>query len=200
MSTRFRYFEHPHQFSTYQDEPQQCEVCGREQPGYTGPFYGLQDVEFVCEECLATGRLQEHDITTNEGNATALREHLRALHPDLSDEEMKQLAQERTVELEQRTPHVVTWQDFFWPALCGDYRRFIQEVGKPDLIRLSPDGNGMTFFAAHTRDIADLDHAREVWDGIRADSPADGRVAYSVGVYLFRCLTCEEPILLWDCD
>lgn len=196
----FRYFEHPHAFSTYRTVPAQCNVCGQSRPGYAGPFYGLRDVEFVCEDCLTNGRLQDLDISTNQGDMGALRLQLRERLPHLSDAEREQIAREHTAEVEHRTPHLVTWQDFFWPAHCGDYCRFIKEVGKPELSQLSPDGNGPEFFAAHARDISDLAHALEVWDTIRPDVPSNGATAYSVGVYLFRCLTCEEPVLLWDCD
>ncbi len=48
----FGYFEHPHEFSTYRTVPALCNVCGQSRPGYAGPFYGLRDVEFVCEDCL----------------------------------------------------------------------------------------------------------------------------------------------------
>src|SRR5262249_42618570 len=30
----------PHQFSTYRERPQRCEVCGHAQPGYTKPYCG----------------------------------------------------------------------------------------------------------------------------------------------------------------
>lgn len=196
----FRYFERPHEFSTYRTVPAQCDVCRQTKPGYDAPFFGLRDVEFVCEDCLVSGRLQDLDISTNEGDSSALRLQLRERLPHLSEAQCEQIVREHTTELEHRTPHLNTWQDFFWPAHCGDYCQFIKEVGQPELIRLSPDGNGPAFFAAHASDISDLAHALEVWDGIRPDIPVDGTTAYSIGVYLFRCLTCGEPVLLWDCD
>jgi uncharacterized protein CbrC (UPF0167 family) len=200
MVARFRYFEHPHQFSTYREERQRCEVCGREAMGYAGPFFGIRDIEFVCEDCLSTGRLREHDATANNADVMALRQQMYDLHPDISEVEREQIVRERTSELEQCTPHLVTWQDFFWPAHCGDYCCFIKEIGQPELTHLSPDGDGIAFFEAHALDIETLDHAREVWEGIRPDSPTDGRIAYPVGVYLFRCLICGEHMLLWDCN
>lgn len=200
MTIIFRYFEHHHQFSTYREDPDQCDLCGRSGPGYDGPFYGLLDIDFVCEECLAVGRLAAIDIATNQGDVAALRDQLRILHPQSGDGERDQLARDRTAELEHQTPHLVTWQDFFWPAHCGDYCRFIKEVGQPELARLSPDGDGPAFLATHASDITDIDHAREVWADVRLDTPLDGHLAYPLSVYLFRCLTCGEYVLLWDCD
>lgn len=61
----FRYFHDPHNFSTYTLEPQQCEICGEHRPGYGGSFYGPEDLDFVCEDCLANGKLAERNFTTN---------------------------------------------------------------------------------------------------------------------------------------
>lgn len=200
MVATYRYFAHPHQFSTYQEQPEQCGVCGERKPGYAGPFYGPLDIEFVCEDCLTSGRLKSLDISTNSGDIAALRAQLRILHSSMSEDERERIAQERSAELAYQTPLPVTWQDFFWPPHCGDYCRFLKEVGRPEVARLSPDNDGPAFLLAHARDIDDMHHATEVWDDMRPDSPTDNRVAYSLGAYLFRCLTCGEYTLLWDCD
>jgi uncharacterized protein CbrC (UPF0167 family) len=200
VAATFRYFERPHQFSTYTAEPRTCDICGRVGPGYVGPFYGLVRLAFVCEECLSAGRLAAYDTTANRGDRAALDQWLRQRAQALSAEERRTLVRERTAELEHRTPHLTTWQDFFWPAHCGDYCTFIKEVGQPELSALAPDGDGVTFLASHARDVADLEHAREVWSGVRPDAPEDGTVAYSLGVYLFQCLVCQEYVVLWDCD
>jgi uncharacterized protein CbrC (UPF0167 family) len=144
--------------------------------------------------------LAEHDLETNEGDQAGLARQLRQLQPSLDEAALRTLVAERTAELEQRTPHLTTWQDFRWPAHCGDYCQFVKEVGILDLERLAPDGDGLAFFASHTQDMQDLEHAREVWPGIRPDSPESSEPAYDVGVYLFECLTCGEPIILWDCS
>jgi uncharacterized protein CbrC (UPF0167 family) len=124
---------------------------------------------------------------------------LRALQPHLRDEARERLARERVAELEHQTPQIVTWLNWFWPAHCGDYRQFIKEVGQSEISRLSPDGDGPAFLAAHADDITDLNFAKEVWLGIRPDIPIHHKVAYSLGVYLFRCLGCGKHVLRWDC-
>lgn len=170
-------------------------------PGYKGPFRGQTDVDFVCEECLVSGQLAEVNAETNQGRIAALRSQLGEMHPELTNEEIEELVRERTAELMHRTPHLVTWQDFSWPAHCGEYCRFIKEVGKPDLNELAADGNGQAFFGRHLcekkKRFTKIEH---VWKGIRHDSPKDNTVAYSVGVYLFQCLHCQEYVILWDCD
>jgi len=103
--------------------------------------------------------------------------------------------------LEHRTPHLVTWQSFLWPAHCGDYCCFVKEVGKPDLNELAPDGDGQAFFGSHLYGrLADSTDASAVWEGIRPDSPNDNSVAYDIGVYLFQCLHCGAHVILWDCS
>jgi uncharacterized protein CbrC (UPF0167 family) len=122
------------------------------------------------------------------------------LRPGLSAAERDRIAHERTVEVEARTPSLQTWQDFDWPAHCGDYCRYIKEIGQPELAALALDGDGPAYLAAHASDISDIEHAREVWEGIRPDAPTDISESYSVGVYLFSCLICGEHIVMWDCD
>jgi uncharacterized protein CbrC (UPF0167 family) len=197
--TTFRYFANPHAFSTYTDEPTKCDVCRLTKPGYKGPFYGEIEIDFVCEDCLATGRLVPLDVTTNEGDQAKLSEQLRQLQSKVPEDQIQALVRERTMELEHRTPQVVTWQPFFWPAHHGDYCLFIKEAGKLDLKALAPDGDGRKFFAEHLYDDSDTD-VQWVWETIRPDPPTSSHGAYSTGVYLFRCLECGEHLILWDFD
>jgi uncharacterized protein CbrC (UPF0167 family) len=193
----FRYFAEPHAFSTYTIEPAVCASCQRQLPGYRGPFYGLGEFSFVCEECLASGALLKFGQSTNEGDVIALRQQLATLRRDLPESERDRLLKERTDELAHRTPHLVTWQDWDWPAHCGDYCRFLKEAGKLDLERIAAPGDAKSFLARNLRDghETDLDY---LWQCIRPDSPKDGRVAYDVGLWLFQCLTCAEYVLVWD--
>jgi uncharacterized protein CbrC (UPF0167 family) len=191
--TTFRYFRDPHgsRSSSWQAEPSRCAICERERPGYTGPFYGLEQVDFVCEACLAGGRLGERGLTTNEADVEALRTQLRSR--GIADGE---LVDERRAEVEERTPGVETWQDFLWPAHCGDFCRFEQEVGQAELTALAGDGDGASFFRAH---LYDEEPAGLDWEFVPPAAPGAGE-AYSVGIYLFRCVECDRPVLLWDAD
>lgn len=202
MSATYRYFAEPHAFAHYSPMPRRCNVCGRVALGYHGPFAGAGTghIEFVCDDCLASGRLAELGASLNEGDAEALEEQLRDLHPELSEDEIARLVHERSAELEQRTPAMVTWQGFFWPAHHGDYCRYIKEVGQRDLVTLAPDGDGFAYFRACCRNLYGAEHAREVWESMRPDAPRDSRTAYSTGFYLFQCLTCGTHIIMWDAD
>jgi uncharacterized protein CbrC (UPF0167 family) len=77
MSYSYRYFEHPHDFSTYDTKDKRCDICGEERPGYGAPLYGERDdIERVCEGCLAGGRLSALDLEINQGDFTALQASL----------------------------------------------------------------------------------------------------------------------------
>jgi uncharacterized protein len=193
----FRYFADPHAYSTYTVEPQLCDSCGRQVPGYRGPFYGIRDVKFICEDCLASGALAALEQQTNDPDMAALRRQLAELRADLSESERDEVVAERTDELTHRTPHLVTWQDLTWPAHCGDYCRFLKEAGKPDLERLAAPKDGKSFLAAKLYGGLDTD-LDDLWHTVRHDSPKDGRIAYDVGIWLFQCLACGDHVLLWD--
>jgi uncharacterized protein CbrC (UPF0167 family) len=195
----FHYFRDPHHFSTYTDETQTCDICGRDRPGYEGPFYSEEDLDFVCEKCLASGRLAEDEATANSADSRTLYWQIKVANPQLSEDEVKERVEEKTAEVEERTPHIVTWQDFEWPAHCQDYACFVKEAGKPDLNALSPDGDGRMFLYEHlyhglTTDLDDL------WASVRPDSPTSNETSYHAGVYLFQCLNCQDYTILWDID
>ncbi len=191
----FRYFQHPHEFSTYTKEPQLCDFCGEERPGYAGPYYGQNDIEFVCEACLIQGRLTEAGASTNEGSRL-IRNQLQLYHPELSPEQREALVIQRIDELEYRTPSLVTWNDIEWPGHCGDYCRFIKIAGRPDIVALAGGRDAKAFFYAHLMGRAHPDW----WADIRPDSPRNNEVAYSMEVYLFQCLECGEYRLITDME
>jgi uncharacterized protein len=201
----YRYFRLPHQFSTFLSEPRRCDICGFVRGIYDmtlkGESKATDDVRYVCDQCLSGGALIERDLEINEGDIGALRTQLATLHPDYFAVEVDAAARPLTLEIQQRTPSPSTWQDFFWPAHCGDYCRYEREVGKPDLLALAGDRDVESFIAdcLYKQDRAKA-HAKTVWDNIRPDSPKGIEPAYSIGVYLFQCLVCEHYLLLWDAD
>ena len=177
--TVFRYFADPHAStaSTWTETPRRCEICGEVRPGYEGPYYGREEVDFVCEACLVSGRLAERGLRTNEGDVGP--------------------APERSDELEYRTPSLVTWQDFAWPVHCSDFCRFEREVGRRELDELG-DGDGETFFRAHLHQtLRDFDFGAE---DLPARAPSSRTESNSPAVYLFRCVECGTPVLWWDID
>lgn len=201
MASPFRYFARPHDFAAYTAEPSRCSFCDETRPCYSGPFYGYgDDLESICESCLAGGRLEQAQLSDNSGNIGLLRRQLAELHTTMPEAEIERIARERTAEVEARTPSPQTWQPFLWPVHCGDYCRYLKEVGRPEIIALAPDEDGPAYLLARADMVSDIEHAREIWEDVRPDAPQGRPLAYSIGVYLFQCLVCGEHFLLWDCD
>ncbi|RIV26397.1 hypothetical protein D2Q93_04295 [Alicyclobacillaceae bacterium I2511] len=192
----YRYFRHPYQFSTYTDNLSTCELCGQYRTGYMGEFYGLEEMEFVCEECLINGKLGENGFTTNEGDKGSLVRQLQGFGV-LSNEEIEMLAQKCTVDLEQRTPFIPTYQHLFVPAHCGDYCCYLKQAGQSDFNELSPDGEGKRFLSSMIDDHIDVGY---LWSSMRSDSPQNAELTTPIGVYLFQCIHCGRYKVAWDHD
>jgi uncharacterized protein len=201
----YRYFRLPHQFSHFLFEPRRCDLCGFVRRVYRMVLYGdpeaTKGIRHVCAQCLSGGELVERHLELNEGDIGVLRDQLATLHSDHSADEIETIARPLSVEVMQRTPHPSTWQNFFWPAHCGDYCRYEREVGKPDLLALAGDREVLAFIeeCLQEDDRANTD-THYLWESLRPDSPKGITPAYDIGVYLFQCLTCDRYLLLWDAN
>lgn len=168
----YRYIARPHQDSTYEVEVHRCRLCHRHRPGYVVPIPGVQPVERVCEECLATGRLAAVGLRTNAGDQDTLRKQLRQRFPTWTAEAVATRVQQQSAEIETRTPPLRTWKPWPWPVHCGEYCCLLQAGNQP--VRSGTPAPTATPAVA----IAEIDTAVEV--------------------YLFECLHCRQALLLWD--
>lgn len=126
----FRYFQNPHHFSNYSDIGKVCPFCGLVRPGYGGGVYEQAGYDgydehhgFICEVCLSEGRFPSRGLIVEESDK--LRSDIRLRFPELSEAEVETLAQQRTSELERRTPRIKLFPLYYWASHCGDFCCFI---------------------------------------------------------------------------
>lgn len=136
----FKYFDNPELFVGLRDTETICDTCRQSKLCFDAEaFYGSDDLTSVCPECLESGKLADKDAFTCEGDIENLIEQLTQLNPSLTDDEIQEIAEQKTFELEKTTPHLITWQDWSWPCADGDYCKFIGYGSKPFYTNLAKD-------------------------------------------------------------
>jgi uncharacterized protein CbrC (UPF0167 family) len=193
----YRYFQDPARFSTFSPQGE-CSVCEQEAQGFEGPFLGEEDLEFICEECLHAGELVEYGATANEADMESLREQISEKNPQLSTEAVAKLVEEKLAELTERTPPPATWQPLLWPAHCGDFCRYIKEVGQGDLEELAPGNDGLTFLMMHFVQADPNQDAEKIYRALRREKTESNTISHSPAAYLFQCQECKEYLVLSD--
>lgn len=199
----FTYFEQPEKYSPLSEEETPCDFCGIEKLCFEGElFYGTDQVAYICPECLAEGKLTGRDIFTCEGDIEELRQQLRALHPEWSDEQIESVATEKTSALEKTTPHLVSWQDWSWPCADGDYCRFIGYGSKALFASMAPGTDGVQLFKHSIyHSIADDADVDTLWDDLLPeDDIADYHESADLPIlfYVFKSLHTDRIVTIWD--
>lgn len=156
------------------ESPVACDCCGKNtQLYYEGPFYAVEDVNYLCPECISSGKAAQkyegefQDERSLEGGVDS---------PDKLDE------------LIHRTPGYHGWQQEYWRTHCGDYCAFVGYVGYRELKQMGIVDEILDDF---------------VWDdwGAEPEERLNDIVnGGSVQGYLFRCLHCGKHLLWIDCD
>lgn len=161
MKIEFRYFRDPLNFAYRTDEAKACSICGEVGVWLdAGGFYGSNEIECICDRCLAEGKLAELDIETNEGTEGT---------------------QEQQDIIAFRTPALPTWQDRWWPYMDGDYCVFEKIASKPDF------ENKEEFIQSFSKEDQDSSDLSDIWDNYlpeqKITSIKDGN--YNISIYLF---------------
>ena len=94
-----------------------AEMCIRDSY-YTGPFYSVDEIAYLCPECIASGE--------------AARKYDGSFQDDFSVDDGVD-DPEKLDELIHRTPGYSGWQQEYWRAHCGDYCAFLGYVGAREL-------------------------------------------------------------------
>ncbi|WP_066836706.1 CbrC family protein [Rufibacter ruber] len=200
----FKYFDRPDKFTSLKEEETICDFCKQEKICFSGEsFRGSADFNSICPECLKAGKLLGSDSYSCNGDIKELKRQIKALQPSLSDQEVEQLAQEKTEELERTTPHLVTWQDWFWPCADGDYCQFIGFGSKPLYKQLAKEKMEKDFFMDSIyydlRD-SDLDY---LWEDVLPEKEIKDYEAsndYGALFYVFKSLESDKVVTIWDCN
>jgi len=172
----FKYYPAPLKTGEFEtDETVTCECCGKETDVYyTGPFYSVEDIEYLCPECIANGKASKKF----DGDFVSL------YFGKVSDEE-------KIDELIHRTPSYCGWQQECWITHCDDFCAFIDYVGAKELEKMGvleeviKNGNP--------------DDGNE-WSKEQIEIIKNMVNGGHVQGYLFRCLHCGKHFLYFDVD
>ena len=136
----FKYFDKPEFFIGLRDTETICDICEQSKFCFDAEgFYGSDDLTSICPECLARGKLIDINSFTCNGDVKNLVDQLKQLNPNLTENEIQEIAKQKTIELEKTTPHLITWQEWSWPCSGGDYCKFIGYGSKPFYKDLAKD-------------------------------------------------------------
>lgn len=170
---RFRYHPNPLVTQAFKEKdiPETYDCCGRPTNiVYTGPFYSVENINYLCPECIANG--------------SAAQKFDGEFQDEYSVDNVSDKA--RLDELIHRTPGYCGWQQEYWRAHCDDFCAFLGYVGAKELMAL-----GIMDEVLH-------DPVWDEWqkDIIQNEMVNES----SIQGYLFQCLHCGKHLLLFDCD
>lgn len=107
----FKYHPDPLKTGAFKnDKTIVCDCCGKQTDVYyTSPFYSIDNVDYLCPECIASGM-------------AAKKFDGEFQDPDSTDEVSDPA---KLDELIHRTPCYCGWQQEYWLAHCDDYCAFM---------------------------------------------------------------------------
>lgn len=205
----FKYFDNAELFTKLHDIETKCHCCKKTKLCYdaeafygSSGFFGFNKMKSICPDCLASGQLNNYDITTCNGDSSELKRQLKDLNPQLSDSEIDNLVETKTNELEKTTPPLITWQEWPWPCLDGDYCKFIGYGSKPFYNKLAKNNNGKSLFTSSfyykIKDASD----ETLWDNLLPDEEIKNYEDsnYDCLFYVFKSLNSDKIVTNWDCS
>ena len=198
----FKYFDKPEFFIGLRDTETICDICEQSKFCFDAEgFYGSDDLTSICPECLASGKLIDINSFTCNGDVKNLVDQLKQLNPNLTENEIQEIAKQKTIELEKTTPHLITWQEWSWPCSGGDYCKFIGYGSKPFYKDLAKDIPVEDFFknSFYKAEFYNDDLWTEaVPDKLVKDYKDSSQ--YGTLFYVFKSLNSDKILTTWDCD
>ena len=198
----FKYYDKPEVFTGFRDKETTCNICEQERICFEAEgFQGTEDLESVCPDCLSSGRLNDKDVFTCQGDFEELKRQLKVLNPTLAELEIENIAQQKTTELEKTTPHLITWQDWMWPCADGDYCKFIGFGSKPLYKSLATNLDTEDFFKnTFYENDSYIDYLwKEALPNKEIKNYEDSN-KYGTLFYVFKSLNSDKILTIWDCD
>ena len=177
---KFKYSPNSYRIDVFKEEEGTCSICNQHRKiKYGSSFYSAEEPEYICPWCIADGSAaKKYDGEFNDaaGVETPLGYE--------SDDELKATFDEKIVEVAQRTPSYVSWQQEVWLSHCNEPCAFL-DYADSELISL----------ILHELE-ADINNAGYDTDLIKEHLSKEGSL---VG-YLFQCLHCGTHRLHVDSD
>lgn len=168
---KFKYFRDPDNFAYKINEASNCSLCDKIGLWFdAGGFYGINEIECICDSCLLAGGLKELEIETNEAQ-------------DGSSEDIETII--------YKTPSLPTWQDRVWPFVNNSCCTFEKIASRTDF---ESKEEFQTSFSESDKIDSDLDWLWETLPDKPITSHKDGN--YNVSVYLFTC--DSKKYCTWD--
>lgn len=180
----FKYHLDPIRTGSFKfDKKVKCDCCEKETTVYyTGPFYSIKDIDYLCPQCIANGAASEkfngefQDYLSLDNISEQ-----EDINPSMLQEDAK------INELIHRTPGYSGWQQEIWLSHCNDYCAFVGYVGWDEIKDILDD------FVDIESDCTEL--------GLSMDELPN--YLYNGGScqgYLFQCLHCKKYRLHFDFD
>ncbi|MFH7016493.1 CbrC family protein [Flavobacterium sp. FlaQc-47] len=177
----FKYSPNAYDIDVFIKEEGTCSVCNLKRGmKYTGSFYSIEEPEYICPWCIQDGSAsKKYD---GEFNDYAGIEGISA-NPSIPNS--LNMDKESLLEVSERTPSYISWQQEAWLSHCNEPCAFIgyadSEMIKPYLDELKEDIE------------VNIGYDPEF---VQNNLTTDGSL---VG-YLFQCIHCGRHRLHADCD
>lgn len=172
----FRYHPNPLATEAFQvaEHDVICDCCQKPTKiYYDGPFYAVEDIDYLCPDCIANGQAAKKFDGQSQDNLS--------LEDDVNDPA-------KLDELIHRTPGYNGWQQETWRSHCHDYCAFVGYVGYQELRQMGILEEVLDDFIRDQFGITSTEQLKDLQNG------------GSLQGYLFRCLHCGKHLLWMDCD
>jgi len=176
---KFRYSPNAYELDLFEKKEGVCSVCNEKRAmKYTSSFYSIEEPKYICPWCIANGKAAEkYDGEFNDYCG------IEGISPDPNDPK-PEIPQELLLEITNKTPSYVSWQQEVWLTHCNEPCAFIGYVDADDI---------QPYYEELREDIETYTEFNpEMINYLSKDDSVVG--------YLFQCLQCGKHRLHIDYD